>query len=180
MMRLKPVDVMIDIETAGIKPGCVILSIGGYVVGPHKQQQFYIKIDPQSCRDAGLSVSAQTMAWWKKQNQVVRDEAFSGETSIHDALLHLADYLTLLGEFRIWGNGASFDVPILEAAYEACGIKVPWKYHQSMCYRTMKNLYPHIKAPINEMKHSALEDARVQAEHLHEIFNYMQASEEAV
>ena len=176
----KPTDVMIDIETAGTKPGSVILSIGACIVGYDNKDEFYVRIDPQSSREVGLSISAQTMAWWKKQPHGVRDEAFSGETSVREALFQLSDWLIQQGEIRVWGNGASFDVPILEAAYEKCGIKVPWKYWQSMCYRTMKNLYPHIQFVEPDMKHSAIEDARAQAIHLKQIFEYMQALEDAV
>lgn len=178
MYRKKPTDVMIDIETAGTKPGCIILSIGA--VSLSTNDGFYIRIDPQSSREAGLSASAQTMAWWKKQPQNVRDEAFSGIAHVQEALLQFSDWLIQQGEIRVWGNGASFDVPILEAAYEKCGIKVPWKYWQSMCYRTMKNLYPHIQFVEPDMKHSAIEDARAQAVHLKQIFEYMQALEDAV
>ena len=179
MYRKKPTDVMIDIETAGTKPGCVILSIGACTL-VDEPNEFYIRIDPQSSREIGLSISAQTMAWWNKQPRETRDEAFSGDVNVREALFEFSDWLLQLGEIRVWGNGASFDVPILEAAYEKCGIKIPWKYTQSMCYRTMRSLYPHIAFVDPEMKHSAIEDARAQAEHLRKIFDYMQALEDAV
>jgi hypothetical protein len=79
----------------------------------------------------------------------------------------LTDFHTWVGDpsaVEIYGNGANFDLPILTAAYRACGLPIPWKYYNERCYRTIKSLYPSVEAPKNG--HNALEDARNQAMHL--------------
>jgi hypothetical protein len=89
--------------------------------------------------------------------------------------MKLNDYLKTLGEVIVWGNGASFDVPLLEAAFAKCSIKPHWKYYNSLCYRTLKNLYKAIQYIPPRMKHSALEDAKAQAAHAERILAYIAA-----
>lgn len=164
-------DVMIDIETLGTTPGCAILSIAAVPFNCNAPlEYFYTKILPASCTEVGLHIDDKTVDWWSKQPQDAYNEAFSGTTHIAIALSELNAYLMRLGEVRVWGNGASFDVPILEAALAKCGSKPKWKYYNSMCYRTLKNLYKAVPAPSNKLKHSALEDAKTQAAHAEQIF----------
>jgi hypothetical protein len=74
----------------------------------------------------------------------------------------------------VWGNGASFDQPILEACYKAVGRKAPWPYYAAMCYRTIKNLNKDCKEalpPNNDSHHNAEADALWQAQHLMNLAN---------
>ncbi len=160
------VDVMIDIETLGTRPGCCILSIAAVpfsLTAP--LESFYERISIDSCIAAGLTVDDNTVAWWKKQDPVAMEEAFSGTAPIAEVLQRLNDYLATLGTVRVWGNGASFDVPLLEAALSACSMKPKWSYTNSLCYRTLKNLFPFLRQPAPTMKHNALADAKAQAVH---------------
>lgn len=166
MTDKKTLDVMIDLETLGTRAGCGILSIGActFMI----DSSIYLKIDPQSCRERGLKEDPETLAWWHKQNPIARAEAFSGKDTLEVALGGLADWLACLPankkDIYVWGNGADFDLPILSAAYEKVGMNVPWAPFNGRCFRTLKNLYFDVKAPIFEgMKHSALEDAKHQS-----------------
>jgi DNA polymerase III epsilon subunit-like protein len=172
---MKMTDVMIDIETLGTTPGCSILSIAAVPFNtPAPLEYFYQKVDSKTCVEMGLHIDSSTVDWWSKQPADAYAEAFSGTTHITIALSELNAYLMTIGEVRVWGNGASFDVPILEAAMSKCGLKPKWKYFNSLCYRTLKNLYPAIPAEKNRMKHSALEDAKTQAEHASRIMQFIQ------
>jgi hypothetical protein len=160
------VDLMIDIETLGTTPGCAILSIAAVPFSVHSPiEHFYERISQQSCIEAGLHVDSNTVNWWAKQSYYAQKEAFSGTERIEDVLARLTLYIKQLGTVRPWGNGASFDVPILEAAYAKCGMKAPWAYYNAMCYRTLKNLFPYLVAIEPVIKHNALEDAKSQAAH---------------
>lgn len=169
-MKQKKVEVMIDLETLGTSPGCAILSIAAVPFNIYSPiEDFYERVASASCIECGLVVDDATVQWWNKQDPAARTEAFGGETLIATALTNLTYYLNSLGDIRVWGNGASFDVPILEAAYKKLNLPVPWKYYDSMCYRTLKNLYKGIPAGENTKKHNALEDARHQAQHAEKI-----------
>lgn len=167
------IDVMLDLETTGVEAGCCILSIGACTLDG--TEKFYVKIAHESCLHAGLGDLPSTMAWWQKQSEEARKEAFSGQEPIVSALGMFADWFSWIqkekggGDAYIWGNGADFDLPILGAAYKAVSMNKPWKPFNGRCFRTIKNLpnYKHIKAEKFEgVKHNALADALNQASHL--------------
>jgi exodeoxyribonuclease VIII len=74
----------------------------------------------------------------------------------------------------VWGNGATFDNVILANAYDACRIRRPWKYYADMCFRTVRNQYPHVQVKRQGTHHNALDDALTQAHHLQAIYKEMQ------
>jgi hypothetical protein len=174
-------DVMVDLETRGNKPGCAILSIGAVAFDPVAQaiddEGFYRVVSRKSCKVAKLHEDPDTMAWWEKQSasaQVVLAESEAkGAMSLKEALLDLNLYLTSFGpakKIRIWGNGADFDNAILCLCYQAAGVQMPWDFWNNRCFRTFKNLAPHIKVGRSGTYHNALDDARTQADHALKIF----------
>jgi DNA polymerase III epsilon subunit-like protein len=169
-------NLMIDIETLGTKPGCAILSIAAVPFGPESEffSEFYQRIDKDSNIDIGLISDPVTLSWWAKQSVESYAEAFGGTLHIREVLQSFYQYCKQFDKLRVWGNGASFDAPILEAAFAAAGMKAPWKYYDSMCYRTMKNLFPHVPFTRTGTAHNALEDAKSQADHLKRIFHFME------
>ena len=170
--------IMLDLETLGTKPGSVILSIGAVLFDPKTGElgeTFYSVISLFSSREAGLTVDPNTQAWWDKQSDDARSVLSSSK---NPACPTLTQVLTFFKEWvqehtiekqnrLIWGNGASFDVPLLDAAYASVGLTPPYDYWGNMCYRTMKNLYRDVVPPKREgTHHNALDDARYQAQHL--------------
>lgn len=172
------VDIMLDIETLGTSPGCVILSVAA-VKFPMPQGEveslFYERISQDSCIESGLWIGDATIDWWSSQPVEAQKEAFGGTRRLEDVLLSLAKYIKDQGEnVRVWGKGASFDAPILEAAYSICKLTVPWKYYNSMCYRTLAALYPEIPFEKPTIPHNALYDALAQARHASRIMSKME------
>lgn len=164
-------NVMVDLETLGKKPGCVISTIGAVrfsATGIH--HEFYTSIDAQSCVDVGLTMDVSTVLWWMKQSDDARKEL----TDPRRLPMPLVEALTAFTEWVgsnpvIWGNGATFDNTILAAAYDACGMHAPWEFWNDACYRTARRMFPGIDRPRPGIAHHALYDARAQAEHLIEI-----------
>jgi hypothetical protein len=163
-------DVMVDLETLGAKPGCVILSIGAVEFAPHGLgREFYRVVNVQSCMGYGLSINTETQKWWENQGEIARTvlaEAWDPARSntLPSVLLDFATWLP--GEtksVRLWGNGATFDNAILEAAYTAAQMTYPVKFWNDMCYRTLKTLLPPKYKTIPTVPHHALEDAKAQA-----------------
>ena len=165
----KPIErVMIDLETAGRAGGCSILTIGACTFD--RKSKFYKRISPDSCRAVGLVEDIETMRWWNKQKPEMREEAFGGTLPIVLILDHFHDWLRTLnnGDWKnieIWGNGSDFDNVILAAAYTKVDRPIPWEFWNNRCYRTLKNLLPHVKIPRATQAHHALLDAEYQAEH---------------
>ena len=154
--------VMLDLETLGLNPGCVILSVGAAEfdvdgVG----ETFYRSISLDSCDKVGLEIDAGTLEWWLDQDENVQDQLVGGE-SLGDVLEDFAVFYGYADE--IWANAPSFDCEILEAAYEAANAPVPWEFYQERCYRTLKNLPGAVDVERNGDHHDALDDAVHQAE----------------
>lgn len=156
-------NVMLDIETLGVSPGSVILSIGA--VRLNTNEQFYCVINIQSCLNRGLFIEASTLEWWLKQSDSARFAVLSEQKSIlEDALYSFNAWLS--PDDYIWGNGATFDISILKEAYRRCSIEPNWKYRNEMCYRTLAKFFPSDKSTRVENDHIAINDAINQAEHL--------------
>ena len=176
--NLNITNVMIDIETLGLTPGSSILSIGAAYFTTNEKfndvrfyspiPDFYVTIDRYSCIALGLIEDSNTISWWNKQSAEARADAFSGTDIIVSALLKLSSYIKDLEnglghKVIVWANGANFDFPLLEAAYNLALLPIPWRYHNVRCYRTLKALATVDETSFQGVKHNALADAKHQA-----------------
>jgi DNA polymerase III epsilon subunit-like protein len=171
---------MVDLETLGQKPGCAIISIGAIRFDPYRvddsydemtgqlyNRSFYRTIDMKSCVDIGLTLEPDTIKWWLTQKEKVRLEFAGDHPHIRTVLAEFSAWInTQVLEPTLWGNGATFDNVILEAAFQKAGMKFPFRYYNSLCYRTLTSL-----GLVNKKKeftrygvyHNALDDAASQA-----------------
>jgi DNA polymerase III epsilon subunit-like protein len=164
-------DVMIDLETMDNKPTSAITAIGAVWFNKDTGllgEEFYIKVDLQSSMDFGLSISADTIAWWLQQADAPRLEMAKKGEGLDNALNIFRQKFS--GTEAVWGNGASFDNAILNHAFSKVGFDLPWKFWNDRCYRTVKNMYPDIVMMREGTHHNALDDAKSQAIHLIDIY----------
>lgn len=162
-------DIMVDTETLGNKPGCVILSIGAVLFDPFgglntPRITFYRTIDIMSCLMAGLTVDAGTVAWWQKQSPEARAALTVDTASIHKVLAAFQFFCKENGLDRVWCQGATFDAPILEAAFDKCKLDIPWRFTQVRDTRTIYDIsgLDQLKEPRVGNHHNALDDANFQ------------------
>jgi len=175
-------DVMVDLETLGQRPGCVILSIGAVVFDTKTGKlgkKFYKVIRTESCVKAGLTCDQSTLDWWGTQPEAARQvveqaKQKKGTLDLGKALDQFTKFLKDNGgeQVRVWGNGSDFDNAIMAVAYHAAGSAQPWKFWNSRCFRTLKSLpqAKGIKVDREGTYHNALDDAITQAKHAIEIF----------
>ena len=166
----EPLNVMVDLETLGTRPGAVIVSIGAVVFdadGPDNDLTFEERIDIDSCLRCGLTVDGGTLEWWLRQNDRARAIFQAKGKPLTQALADFAGWLAALpGGLRLWGNGASFDCALLAEAYRRAGwLELPWKYTAERCYRTLAALRPELPKAKALVAHCALDDALAQAAH---------------
>lgn len=168
-------NVMVDLETWSTSPNAVITSLGAvkFNLNPDNSggtiiDEFYYRIDPQSCIDVGLEMSVDTILWWMKQPNDARAEFQKPTWNVKDVLALFSSWLADDSiNIDLWGNGSDFDNVLLANAYRICGRELPWRYFNNRCYRTLKNLYPTVPSMVNlGVKHNALDDAKSQANHL--------------
>ncbi len=160
-------DVMIDLETIDNIATSAIASIGACVFDKDgTYDQFYIVVDTKSCLDIGMTYSEATLAFWAKQDpraRVIFDEA-TPKVSIQMALTMFSEWFKKATAKEIWGNGADFDNAIMAYAYRMCGMKQPWSYGDSRCFRTIKN-GAYMENRVGTY-HNALDDAITQAQYM--------------
>lgn len=172
----KLVDVMLDLETVGRAPGCVVWSIGAVEFSPltgATGREYYRRIYVPDSMEAGLELDPQTASWWGEQERSARseyDKAWRRNTSrpFLETLAEFQDWMLQVGQREVlpWSCGASFDLPILAAAYRKAGLLVPWEFWNERCHRTLKNLVPKELEPARQgTHHNALDDAKHQAAH---------------
>ncbi len=175
--------IMVDLETLGILPGSIILSIGAVpfcaargIVG---DEQFYRIISTDSCKRHNLREDAETRAWWMEQPFEVRgviDLAEICEASLIEVLNGFNAFVESFGpDVHIWGNGADFDNAALQVAYARAGLKPAWNFRTNRCFRTLRGLRPDIRVERSGARHNALDDAVTQARCAAAIFQSLPA-----
>ncbi len=175
-------DLMVDLETLGTSPGCVVLSIGAVAFDSNgvSDNKFYVEINIGSSQAGGqLFVDPKTLEWWNSQAEDAKAllaRCETGGVPLGKALLMFSRFIYTECEkdFHIWGNGASFDEPIISEVFKSIGMTPPWKYYNSRCYRTLKGLGAiSVKEPeFKGVKHNALNDAVHQAEYALMVMNH--------
>jgi hypothetical protein len=170
-------NVMIDIETMGTDPYSGIISIGAVFFDPYTGtlgKDFYAKVSLDSCQKYGLTLDASTVQWWIKQNEEAQKVFHGYKDSLPIALDKFNRFLTEDGITRKtlmpWGNGASFDITLMECAYKACSVKTPWDYWNVRDVRTIVELTDDLcdfhKTGRSGVHHNAKDDAIFQAQYV--------------
>lgn len=193
------VRISLDFETLSPKENAVLLSLGACVFDPATGEigaQFYAAIDPRT--QPGRDINPDTVLWWMQQDQAARDKITQAVKSA-DLLDSIDDttpedeaenifataahpiqnvarafllFVEELGEsVECWTNGA-VDHAWLESMFQYSGFKNPIKFWMQRDYRTLKALYPDVKAEDYGVAHNALDDAIKQAKHLIDILQH--------
>jgi len=185
--------ISLDLETWGKRAGCDIRSIGAVCFNPHTGHvspagspgAFYVAVEnPERPRQGTLGQwepykyplwrDPSTVQWWSEQSPEAQG-AFENPVDLLGGLQMFSEWLRTMcdnpRDLRVWSHGAAFDAPILEAAYHAVGLPVPWFYRAPRDTRTafdmagIEDHSAHLTACSTgaEVYHHALDDAIVQA-----------------
>lgn len=183
--------VAIDLETFSMESNAVIVAIGAAEFNKYTGEvlrEFYTVIDPDSAIRYGAHVEGGTVMWWMRQSEEARF-ALEGGSELRVELAHFSEWLTDVPELPdkeivVYGNGAKFDLAILENSYKMTGVKVPWTYRNEMCGRTLRALSwladePALKRPKTPTvgtQHNALDDAKWLAQEIAYVLDLVQSS----
>lgn len=157
---------MLDLETWGQSPGCVIRSAGVVMFDPLGQSLgscFYENFQEPNRPEFFKDLS--TVEWWKKQDQKAQD-VFNSPLAIPPeiAIYNLINFLKMASVKYIWSHGASFDIPIIEYYFKQYGFKSPYDFWNIRDTRTVYDIAG-VKSEFlpGQIKHFALDDAKAQA-----------------
>lgn len=186
---IKPIHIMLDLETLGTVPGSVITQIGLVEFDPESDEAPIVSamnagldVDLQVRR--GMNISGDTLKWWMEQREVLPFIASSVSPS--EAIDEILGFVTSAAnrarmaaracrpeeviedpKVLLWGYGASFDEPLLRVLYDRFDRSWPFSYRSSRCLRSFFAQHGRVKHPLSEtvagLKHNALTDATVQA-----------------
>ena len=168
---------MIDLETLSTNPDAVILTVGGVKFDPHTNMKpyhdMYFRVDVDSQTMQGRHVMDDTLDWWAKQSEDVREEALGDKDRID-----LDNMIKTINKFSVgvdvfWCQGPLFDYAILQNLYTQLGHPVPWQYWQIRDSRTLFNLVPRDKNEKRVGLHNALSDCIFQAKKVQKIYRQL-------
>lgn len=169
------IDCMLDIETLGRGPGCVVTSvaitpfhINGKALEPTKV--FRMKLDIADQLIAGFTIEPETHKWWMQQDPKVREMEFNGIYNIDKFCIDLEAYIRMIERqyttYRIWATAPKLDFGCLHSLCVHAGVKWPILFSSERCMRTFremtKTLYPSFKLPSGSANHCAADDTTLQ------------------
>jgi len=163
-------DISFDLETLATTPDAYILSIGACKFDIESGSILDTLYIPVICgKDRHIDVSI--VMWWLEQPEDPRSKVtndFTKSISLIDALIKIYGFVE--NDDRVWGNGATFDISILEDAYYRSDPKIhcPWKFYNVRDVRTILDIavvngFDKSSVPREGEKHNALDDAIYQA-----------------
>lgn len=132
---------MLDIETLGTAPGCVILSVAAVPFfkadGQISDRYFHMNVDIDSCLEVGLKIDPAALHWWIQKSSLFL-ELQKNTADLRPVLIALDHFIqsTCTQDVRVWGKDPSFDNAILRDAFDRFNLKLPWRYSKNRCVRT--------------------------------------------
>jgi DNA polymerase III epsilon subunit-like protein len=159
--------IMVDLETLGTKPGCAIASVGACKFTLDGVSDTFYRIVNVGAganqHPTWPALDARTVEWWMGQPDEAR-KIFTDTSARRHIVEVLHDFKEWCGSDRVllWGHGAAFDGPILEAAYDALWPgNCPWKFYDLRDTRTLYALADVAPDRTAGTHHNALDDAKL-------------------
>jgi hypothetical protein len=185
-------DVMLDIETFGITPDSVVVSIGAvrFRVDTEddldtikdEERSFYAVLDTEEQEADGRKLDADTLEWWDKQSTAARAVLQEPTEEVRTALKRFVAFCK--GSRRIWGNGNTFDNVIVKDLCNDYGVEYPVHFANDLDMRTVKYVWNKLingwsnttqKITVGDA-HNALDDARSQVLNLQQMWKALKGT----
>jgi len=178
--KFKLEDLMIDIETLGTKTDAAILSIAAVFFDPVTGETgatFHGKSKWFSLDSSGIDPEA--VKWWLQQDKEAQNKLTDDKNGKH--IKHLLEEFiewvsknSQITKIKPWGNGATFDIVILERNIDKFWLKAPWRFWNIRDVRTIVDLgsrigIDHKEVEFEGVKHDALDDAKHQVKYVNQI-----------
>ena len=166
-----PLHLLLDIEALGVRPGASIVQLGAVVFSPRSGTlgatfHRHIRPHPEMHREL------RTLHWHTERNTWPPAPP-AVPVPLEEAFAEFSRWVAEQGRPHTWWSwGATYDFPLLDAAYHLLGREAPWAYWQTACARTVWRMaFPYGKtAP---RPHHALEDSLAAVGDLQEAIRHL-------
>lgn len=171
-------NMMIDLETLGTFMNAPVITIGACFFDLSSGEigaTFYRKIDIADAMRFGTA-DAETIRWWLRQDPAAQKELADAKEPMAKVLKDLSAFYNSGNDAKVWGNGPTFDITILDYAYWKClGEKAPWPFWNVRDVRTVVQLAEGLeKKPAaftkNGVAHNALDDCKFQVGYVSKMY----------
>ncbi len=167
----KMIHVMLDLEAADNKSTAALLMIGAVTFSPFAEsvdETFEVIFDFRDVVNFGGTISPSTIQWWMKQNATTMSRVFNGNVGLCKGLKYFCEWYKRVNAERIWANGTTYDIAILEQSMQAVNIGRPYKFRDVRDMRWFKDVVPEsvfedLYKKQKLTSHDALVDATTQA-----------------
>lgn len=147
----------------------------------HSKREIIVEYDKD---DKRYHVCPSTLNWWSKQGKEAKRVITSKDRiPLADALRLLNRDMSSVGNpnaMRVWGNGSSFDISIIEHAYYTENVPIIWKFWNHRDVRTVVDLCKQLtkydvkkRTPFKGIPHKADDDAEHEAQYLVEAYRIL-------
>jgi hypothetical protein len=167
-------DLMIDIECLGKKYNSVITQVGLVYFDRYTGQlgkELSVNINIQDCLNNGLIIDGDTLKFWFEQTKLRSPSWLDNCLLLTKALQLIRDFY--IKDTLVWAH-ATFDFPILGAAYNSINQRLPFPYRKLRDIRTLTDLSGIIykkQEGIDPKIHDGLDDCKYQVKYCVECFN---------
>lgn len=173
-------NLMLDIETYGVEQSTTIISISAVpfdIVSGNFGDVFDVNINTLESAKYNFTTNAETIEWWSKQSEEAKNKLKQNQLPIDKACKMFVDFCSkyMHPDFKIWGNGANFDIGILSNTMQVLSIPLPWKYNKVRDVRTISALYPEYRASETNVGtlHNGIYDCIFQINYVSKIFRHV-------
>lgn len=136
---------MLDLETLSTTPKSAVISLACVQFDPDKSTtgaQFCKTVDLESAMN-GREISSSTLKFWMQQDKKLQEQTFSGSLLMPVVLNNLFKFVCDLkikyDDIRVWANGSTFDVTIIEDLFRHYGMNAPWPFWAHRDCRTIED-----------------------------------------
>lgn len=176
---------MIDLATLGTAFNAPVLAIGAVYFDPDTGDlgdRFYGGIDmADACRYG--RPNGDTIRWWLGQSEDARKAVVAGKHPAKHVFEKFQAYCLKGGQnIKPWGNGARFDIAILDYSFpRILDAPPPWKFWNVRDCRTIKDLAskaPAFTETLEGTAHQALDAAVHQAKWVSHYWRYLRGTKD--
>jgi hypothetical protein len=173
-------DLMLDLETFGVDPGCIVIQIGACIFDKNTGQigeKFSYNIDARDSKKQGFFDDMDTVLWWMRQSKEAQNSVLDNAFTVKESLDAFVTFVSNKKIDRVWCH-KGFDFPLLAAYYKKMDMAFPLR-HQT--FRDLHTILDFARMNIKNrnrkgIHHNGIDDCIFQVEYLVECLQIISKS----